>query len=208
MGTSSRERSSTKGVQGRSTRERSEAGSADPLPLADPRNAERPIRGRGRTESKGGASQVAMRWDPFRDLMSIQSELNRLFGRTYAGASEGASPAGAWVPPLDIFETPEKFVVTVELPGVSPESVDLSVEDSTLTIRGERDFYRDVPEEAFHRVERRYGPFARSLSLPQTADPERIEASFDRGVLTIEVPKAELAKPKKIAIKARDEGIG
>jgi HSP20 family protein len=146
---------------------------------------------------------MAMRWDPFRDLMSIQNELNRLFGRTYAGSSETAgSTAGAWVPPLDIFETQEKFVVNVELAGVSPESVDLSVEDSTLTVRGEREFYRDVPEEAFHRVERRYGPFARSLTLPQTADAGRIEASFDKGVLTIQVPKVEQAKPKKIAIKA------
>jgi HSP20 family protein len=147
-----------------------------------------------------------MRWDPFRDLMSIQNELNRLFGRTYAGGeSSGASgtTTGAWVPALDIFETQDKFVVNVELAGVPPEGVDLSVEDSTLTIRGERDFYGDVPEEAFHRVERRYGPFARSLTLPQTVDPQRIEASFDRGVLTIEVPKAEQAKPKKISITAK-----
>lgn len=149
---------------------------------------------------------MAMRWDPFRDLMSIQSELNRLFGRTYAGgggsgeSSSGVS--GAWVPPLDIFETEERFVVTMELPGIEPDSVDLSVEDSTLTVRGERGFYEDVPEDAFHRVERRFGAFARSLTLPQTADAERIEASFERGVLTIQVPKAEQAKPRKITVKA------
>ena len=146
---------------------------------------------------------MAMRWDPFRDLMSIQNELNRLFGRTYGGSGEGAgTTSGAWVPPLDIYETEDRFVVTVELPGVAAESVDVSIEDSTLTIRGERSFYSDVPEEAFHRVERRYGPFGRSLTLPQTADPARIEAGFDRGVLTIEVPKAEQAKPKRIEIKA------
>jgi HSP20 family protein len=145
---------------------------------------------------------MVMRWDPFRDLMTIQNELNRLFGRTFGG--EGTAAAGAaWVPALDIFETQDRFVVTVELPGVEPDSVDLSVEDSTLTIRGERGFYRDVPEDAFHRVERRFGPFARTLTLPQTADAERIEASFDKGVLTIEVPKVEQAKPKKIAIRAR-----
>lgn len=145
------------------------------------------------------------RWDPFRELSSIQNELNRLFGRTYAGSGEagaGTGTAGAWVPALDIFETRDKFVVNVELPGVASDAVDLSVEDSTLTIRGERSFYRDVPEEAFHRVERRYGPFARSLSLPQTADPDRIVASFDQGVLTIEVAKVEQAKPKKISIRA------
>jgi HSP20 family protein len=142
------------------------------------------------------------RWDPFRDLMSIQNELNRLFGRTYAGGETGASSGSAWVPPLDVYETKDHFVVTVELPGVEPDSVDLTVEDATLTIRGDRPFYGDVPEEAFHRVERRYGSFARSLQLPPTANPEAIEAGFDRGVLTIEVPKAEEAKPKKITIKA------
>jgi HSP20 family protein len=141
------------------------------------------------------------RWDPFRDLMGIQNELNRLFGRTYAGG-ETAGMAGAWMPALDIYETKDKFVVTVELPGLDPADVDVSVEDSTLTISGERKFYQEVDEDSFHRVERRYGAFARSLALPQTANAERIEASFDRGVLTIEVPKAEEAKPKKISIKA------
>lgn len=113
------------------------------------------------------------RWDPFRDLLSIQNELNRLFGRTYSGdetslGSGGAGGMGTWM----------------------------------LTITGERPFYSGVPEEAFHRVERRYGPFARSLTLRQRANPESIQASFDKGVLTIEVPKVEEAKPKKITIKA------
>jgi len=146
---------------------------------------------------------VVSRWDPFRDLMSIQNELNRLFGRTYAGTEAGAgSTGGAWVPPLDIFETKDHYVVNMELAGVDPDSVDVSVEDSTLTVSGERRFYADIPEEAFHRVERRYGPFQRALSLPPTANSENIRASFDKGVLTIEVPKREEAKPKKISIKA------
>jgi HSP20 family protein len=143
------------------------------------------------------------RWDPFRDLMSIQSELNRLFGRTYAGAGDDSgSTAGAWVPPMDVYETQDRFVVSLELPGIDPESVDVSVEDSTLTVRGDRSFSSEVNEENFHRVERRYGQFSRSLTLPNTADAERIEASFDKGVLTIEVPKVEQAKPRKISIKA------
>jgi HSP20 family protein len=141
------------------------------------------------------------RWDPFRDLMSIQNELNRLFGQTYAGEG-GATSSGAWVPPLDVYETKDKFVVCMELPGIDPAAVDLTVEDSTLTVRGDREFYRDVPEESFHRVERRYGQFVRTLQLPPTANAEAIEANFDRGLLTIEVPKVEEAKPKKITIKA------
>ena len=141
------------------------------------------------------------RWDPFRDLMSIQNELNRLFGRTYAGGESGTG-TGTWMPALDVFETEDKFVVKVELPGLNPDEVDVSVEDSTLTIRGERKFYENVSDDSFHRVERRYGAFQRSLSLLPTADAERIEASFDRGVLSVEVPKAEQAKPKKIQVKA------
>jgi HSP20 family protein len=140
------------------------------------------------------------RWDPFRDLMSIQGELNRLFGRTYAG--DGGNSVGAWAPAMDIYETQEEFVVHVELPGVEPDSVDVSVEDSTLTVRGERSFYDEVNEDSFHRVERRFGSFMRSLTLPQTADAERIQAGFDKGVLTIEVPKVEQAKPRRIEIKA------
>jgi HSP20 family protein len=146
---------------------------------------------------------MAMRWDPFRDLMSIQNELNRLFGRTYAGGEAGGQASGsAWVPPLDIYETKDRYVVNIELAGVDPDSVDVSVEDSTLTVRGDRAFYQGIEEEAFHRVERRFGPFVRSLSLPPMANAEAIEASFDKGVLTIQVPKAEEAKPKKITIKA------
>ena len=148
------------------------------------------------------SDRMVYRWDPFHDLMSIQSELNRLFGRTYAGTEGTGASQGAWVPALDIFETKEHYVVTMELPGIEPDSVDVSVEDQTLTVRGERSFYRDVPEDSFHRVERRYGAFSRSLTLPPTANPEGIGATFDKGVLTIQVPKVEEAKPRKITIKA------
>ena len=145
------------------------------------------------------------RWDPFRDLMSIQNELNQLFGRTYGGAEAGqsqTSAGGQWVPPLDVYETKDKFVVALELPGIEPETVEVTVEDSTLTVSGTREFYQGIGEEAFHRVERRYGQFQRALTLPPSADVQRIDAHFDKGVLAIEVPKAEEAKPKKITIKA------
>jgi HSP20 family protein len=141
------------------------------------------------------------RWDPFRDLVSLQGELNRLFGRADAGGDGGRS--SSWPPPLDVFESEDRFVVAVELPGVDPEDVDVSVEESTLTIRGERRFSDEVSQESYRRVERRYGEFSRRLTLPRTADAERIEASFDRGVLRIEVPKVEAAKPKKITVKAK-----
>jgi HSP20 family protein len=145
------------------------------------------------------------RWDPFRDLSSIQNELNRLFGRTFAreGEAEAEARDVAWTPALDVSETQDRFVIQVELPGVAPEDVDISVENSMLTVQGERRFYNEMKEDDFVRVERRFGSFARSITLPSTADPEAIQASFDAGVLTIEVPKKEEAKPRKIQIQAK-----
>jgi HSP20 family protein len=151
------------------------------------------------------------RWDPFRDLVSIQDELNRLFGRTYGGAERApyggveltrSGATGSWVPPLDVFETGDTLVVKVELPGIDPEAVEVSVEDSTLTVSGSREFRQETEEQNYHRIERRYGAFSRSLRLPQTADAEKVDARFDKGVLTIEVPKREEAKPRRIEIKA------
>jgi HSP20 family protein len=142
------------------------------------------------------------RWDPFRELSSIQNELNRLFGRTFSAEGGEAREAAAWVPAIDVAETQDRFVITAELPGVEPDDVDISVENSVLTLRGDRRFYRETKEDDFHRIERRFGNFARSITLPSTADPQGIKASFDAGVLTIEVPKKEEAKPRKIQIKA------
>jgi HSP20 family protein len=142
------------------------------------------------------------RWDPFRELSSIQNELNRLFGRTFTEETREDVRSAAWIPAVDVAETKEHFMITAELPGVESEDVDISVENSVLTIRGERRFYQETKEEDFHRIERRFGSFARSVTLPATADPERIQAAFDAGVLTIEVPKKEEAKPRKIQIKA------
>lgn len=143
-----------------------------------------------------------VRWDPFRDLMSIQSELNRLFGRAYVGEEVGG-PATSWLPAMDVHETKEAFVISIDLPGVDPDKVEVSVEDSTLMVRGERRFESETNEEDYIRIERRFGSFARSMSLPAGADPDKIEASFDRGVLTISVPKAEEVRPRKIAVKAK-----
>jgi HSP20 family protein len=148
--------------------------------------------------------ETLVRWDPFRDLVSIQDELNRLFGRTFAGAeATRAVGAGTWMPALDVYETEDRFVAKLELPGIDPGAVDVSVEDSTLIISGKREFESEVNEEDYHRIERRYGAFTRSIGLPQTADTEKVEASFDKGVLTVEVPKIEKAKPKKITVKAK-----
>jgi HSP20 family protein len=146
------------------------------------------------------------RWDPFRDLMEIQGELNRLFGRTYGSAEDngGASAlaTGAWAPAVDVYEDKDKVLLHVELPGVEPDDVEVSVEDSTLSIRGQREIRSDLDQENYRRVERRYGQFVRAFQLPAIADAERVDASFDKGVLTIDVPKKEEARPRRIEIKA------
>lgn len=144
------------------------------------------------------------RWDPFRDLLSIQNEMNRLFGRTYGSAPTDVETGGTWAPALDVYETKERYVVVVELPGMTTGDVDITVEDNVISLKGERTFYEGVSEDAFHRVERRFGPFQRRIALPQQCDTARIAASMADGVLTIDVPKAETAKPKRIEVKVKE----
>jgi HSP20 family protein len=153
------------------------------------------------------------RWDPFRDLLGIQNEMNRLFGRTYGpGESAEAETQGTWVPPLDVYETKDRYIITAELAGMTTGDVDITVEDNVLTLRGERKFYGDaVPDfypkgtatsESFHRIERRFGPFRRRVALPQGSDTRHIEASMSDGLLTIEVAKVAQAQPVRVEVKA------
>jgi HSP20 family protein len=135
------------------------------------------------------------RYDPFRDLEGMGLELDRLVGQAFS--------KNAWVPALDIRETEARFEVTVDLPGMRSEDVEVTFEEGTLTIRGQREFTRDEGEGQYHRIERSYGSFARSVRLPRVADPERIEASFDNGVLTVIVSKREEAKPRTIEVTAK-----
>ena len=107
------------------------------------------------------ARDTLVRWDPFRDLVGIQDELNRLFGRTYSGGEPmRPSAAGAWMPAMDVFETEDAIVAKLELPGIEPGDVEVAVEDSTLTVSGKREFESETNEENYHRVERRYGSFS------------------------------------------------
>lgn len=142
-----------------------------------------------------------MRWDPFRDLLSIQDEMNQLFTRTLARGGEGEMATRRWAPPLDISERKDAYVVTAEVPGVKPEEIDVTLEDGALTIAGKRDQTEESSDEQLHRVERRYGAFRRSITLPRQVKTDAIEASYDNGVLTVVVPKAEEAKPRKISVR-------
>ena len=148
-----------------------------------------------------------MRWDPFQDLRNAQDEMTQMspmlahaLGLHTQQGNERAMTS-AWAPALDISERKDAYLVTVELPGLKPEDLDITMEDGLLTIQGERHFANDSSEQKFHRVERRYGAFRRSITLPAHAMAEGIEASFEDGVLQILVPKAEEAKAKRVQVR-------
>lgn len=140
------------------------------------------------------------RMDPFRELSSLQREVDRALRDVVSGSSPAT--AGAWAPALDVEETEDGFTLHVELPGVSTEDVTVSLEENVLTIEGERHFYADRDGETFRRVERAFGRFHRAVRLPDRVDASRVSATHREGLLTIEVPKAEEAKPRRIDIQA------
>ncbi len=146
-----------------------------------------------------------VRWmDPFRDVMGIQDRMNRLFedfltrGR---GREEGIE-AGAWLPAVDIYETDNDVVVKAELPGVRRDEIGVEVKAGVLTLRGERKHEKETKEENYHRVERSYGTFVRSFTLPASVEEDKVSAKLSEGVLEIHLPKKAEAKPKQIKIAA------
>jgi HSP20 family protein len=142
-----------------------------------------------------------IRWDPFRDLVTLRDRMNRLFEEMPAGRGEERDLAAtAWAPSVDIYETEGELVLSAEIPGVDEKDIEIKVEDNTLTIRGERKFEKETKEENYHRIERAYGSFMRSFTLPNYVDQDRIEAQQENGVLKIHMPKREETKPRKVKI--------
>jgi HSP20 family protein len=143
-----------------------------------------------------------IRWDPFREMSSLQERMNRLMSdfRTRSPFGEEEMAQGSWIPAVDIYETKESIVLNVELPGVTKEDIALEVKDSTLTIKGEKKLEKNVTEENFHRMERSYGSFTRAFTLPSTVQRDKVKAKFRDGILEIMLPKAEEAKPKQIKV--------
>lgn len=143
------------------------------------------------------------RWDPVRDVAAVQDEVERVFRQAFGASNrDQASSAGAWSPALDVEETADSFTLHVELPGVRAEDVEVSLEDDVLAISGSRDFYTDKDAEAFRRIERRFGRFHRAVRLPDRVAHDAVEASYRDGLLTVVVPKAEEAKPRRIEVRA------
>ncbi len=138
------------------------------------------------------------RWDPFREVMALQNRVNNLFREM----NEGDSPltTASFVPAVDIYEDSKKVVLKLEVPGIEEKDLDVRVENNTLTVKGERKFEKEEKEENFHRIERRYGSFFRSFTLPSTVDSEHINASYTNGVLKLELSKKPEAQPKQIKV--------
>jgi len=143
---------------------------------------------------------ILTRWDPIRELYSLQNRMNRLFEEQYGGGKEDSLAAGAFVPPVDVYEDEHSVQLKLEVPGIDEKDLDVKVENNTLTVSGERKFEKEEKEENFRRVERRYGSFTRSFTLPSTVSTEDINASYDNGVLTIRLAKRAEAKPKQIKV--------
>ena len=148
---------------------------------------------------------VVTRWDPFRELANLQNRVNSIF-QDYGRGQDELTTTTSFVPAVDVYEDEHKVTLKLEIPGVSQEDVDIRLENNTLTVRGERKFEKEEKEENFHRIERRYGSFFRSFTVPNTVNPEGVKASYDAGVLRIELGKRAEAKPKQIKVQIGAEG--
>ena len=143
-----------------------------------------------------------VRWtDPFREFSQLQDRLNRAFADAYGRSDEGLLSSGSWLPPVDIYQTGEhQLVIKAELPDMTREDIDVTVDKGTLTIKGEKKLSSEMKEEQFHRIERRYGTFSRSFSLPPSVDPSRVAAEYRNGVLTVKLPMRDEAKPRQVKV--------
>jgi len=142
------------------------------------------------------------KWDPFRDLMILRDRMNRLFEDIVSSPRTEDSEIiqSTWSPAVDIYETENELVLTAELPGVDEKDVEIKIEDNTLTLKGERKFEKETREETYHRIERAYGSFYRSFSLPNYIDQDKISAEYENGLLKVHMPKKPEVKPRKVKI--------
>jgi HSP20 family protein len=146
------------------------------------------------------------RWEPFRGLSTLHDQVNRLFNETVLRGQGEDSALTTWSPAVDIYETENELVVKADLPDVAEKDIDVHVENNLLTIRGERKFEKSVSEDNYLRVERSYGAFSRSFSLPNTVNAEAIHAAYKNGVLTVTMPKREESKPRQVKVSISSNG--
>jgi HSP20 family protein len=149
-----------------------------------------------------------VRWDPIRELDSLQGDMNRLFDQFF-DVRAGNAASRRWVPAMDLVETDDHLVLRGDLPGLTEDDVDIEIKDNVLTVSGERTAQHEDQAEGYHRVERSFGSFSRSLTLPHGVEPEKVEAKFENGVLEVEIPKPAEAKSTRVQIgKGTVEGTG
>jgi HSP20 family protein len=149
---------------------------------------------------------VLTRWEPFREFSTLQDRLNRLFRESYGpeGREESLTTTG-FAPPVDVYEDEHNVTLKIEVPGIDEKDIDVRIENSVLTVHGERKFEKEEKEENFRRVERQYGSFTRTFNLPTTVDAEKVSAHYDKGILKVALPKKAEAKPKQIKVNVGGE---
>lgn len=148
-------------------------------------------------------NMAIVKYNPFRELRTMQDQMNRMLDMAWNREFGEELKEGVWQPPVDIYEDETSVVIKAEIPDVDQKDIDIKIENNTLTIRGERKHTSEVKKENYHRVERYFGQFQRSFSLPQSIDQEQVQAACDKGILTITLPKKEETKPKQISVKVK-----
>jgi HSP20 family protein len=149
---------------------------------------------------------VLTRWEPFREFSTLQDRMNRLFRESYSGEGRDQSlTTSSFAPAVDVYEDEHKVTLKIEVPGIDEQDIDVRVENNTLTVHGDRKIEKEEKEENYRRVERQYGSFTRTFTLPPTVDTENVAAVYDKGVLKIALPKKAEAKPKQIKVTVGSE---
>jgi HSP20 family protein len=150
---------------------------------------------------------VLTRWDPFREFSTLQDRMNRLFRESFGEGGQEALMSTTFAPPVDVYEDEHNVSLKIEVPGIEEKDIDVRIENNTLTVHGERKFEKEEKEENFRRVERQYGSFTRTFTLPNTVDVDKVQASYDKGVLKITLPKKAEAKPRQIKVNLGSEKV-
>src|SRR6201988_869939 len=141
---------------------------------------------------------VLTRWEPFREFSTLQDRMNRLFRETYNENQDQSLSTSSFAPAVDVYEDEHNVTLKIEVPGIDEKDIDVRIENNTLTVHGERKIEKEEKEENYRRVERQYGSFTRTFTLPQTVDAEKVQATYDKGILKVQLAKKAEAKPKQI----------
>lgn len=151
---------------------------------------------------------IITRWDPFREFATLQDRMNRLFRDSFGPEDrEESLTTSRFAPPVDVYEDEHNVTLKIEVPGIDEKDIDVRIENNVLTVHGERKFEKEEKEENFRRLERQYGSFTRTFTLPTTVDAEKVSASYDKGILKIAMPKKAEAKPKQIKVNVGSEKL-